>query len=1272
MKITQGLYHVNMMYSLRDHKTPAKGFALVVTLSLMILLTVIAVGLLTLSTISLRSAAQGSSMAEARANARLALMVALGELQKEMGPDMRISSESALLDDTPNTEEINGVAQARWLGCYNSWGDWLNASYAPPGSSGPLKISDTYTTGREKMFRRWLLSLPEGMETKTTAPVSVFVANDPSWVDMVGNGSLGQTPKAGDATRAYLTSVGKTGKYAWWIGPENHKARIDKANNPRTLTASKWQESQGDTTEVGIGALDGFDKLDATSDLGTKLITHNTLRAAEIEQQDVEKHFFDLTAHSQGVLASVRTGHLKKDLSLLFEKDASSLPAPYKFNQGTDIREPSIRPMSKELADKKPKVSDPTTGEPIRHFASWTNMRHYYRMYRQPSDATLGGAAGTGGTGSVNWSGNSPWTDMACKISSVTAAGWKGENHYWRVPILAKITFIYSLQTEAINASNHIPYLVYTPVLTFWNPYNVELRIPNSTLRVAYGSYQCLPLGSRYYLGNTVNTLREGSAAPSNAQGFLESSGGGPIVFKPGEMKIFSPSRFGVDAPLIPGFNPLGISGGDRLDLGPVDPSTKKPSGVTFTQNPGLSLNLSHPASSFNINYGSTPGSFMVIQDWISNANRIPRMYQHDWFQKEQQFTPITNDPRPVPDAVGGIATVAGNIEKWIFDGVPLPIAYAQLVLKTSSDFDYFTIAASNPSPNNWRKDWRCRNWIQAPPQYFGSSTYLSEDTTTAHTQRMDSPYIMNFGPLSNLSEAVALVDPSKDTSKAVLGSGPNAVEQINRVSVSELPTAPLGSLAGFAGMRINPGWYDPAKLTWLKLGTLNGSSSSTIEASLYAADVKASSYQSGVTGPGIGNSFMHPILPRDDVYRSFDNSKSQDPVTRNKMKMTDPFQENNNLVFNDYWDHVFLLNDSLWDDYFVSSLADQTRGGQTVGESLEVNLQKLANGEELANSRLMPHLAGRSASEIKQEFLGTAGKPTDDGYLKAAARLMINGMFNVNSTSVSAWFSLFAGIRERQLVYRDDSGTLRKIDVPSGKRIAVARFDTEISDKEVDDPSDGVIMPDGSPGWSGVRFLDDNQVRKLAEECVKQVKLRGPFLNFAEFINRRLLDNDLGTMGALQSAIDYDDNSPDSQSINFRFKNDPDFLINTGDLGTNSYQTPQAAVGSRFAGIPGYVIQSDLLKPIANTLSVRDDTFRIRAYGESLAGGKVIARAWCETVVQRVPEYQDSSDGSDEASRVLDATGNFKDTTNLSTSNIRFGRKFRIESFRWLNASEI
>ena len=455
-------------------------------------------------------------------------------------------------------------------------------------------------------------------------------------------------------------------------------------------------------------------------------------------------------------------------------------------------------------------------------------------------------------------------------------------------------------------------------------------------------------------------------------------------------------------------------------------------------------------------------------------------------------------------------------------------------------------------------------------------------------------------------------------------------------------------------------------------MGGLGGQSSSTREASLYSAEVKAIAYQSGVTGPGIGNSFIHPVLPRTDIYRKLDNSKSQDPVWRNQMDASNPahqFQENDNRVFNDYWDHTLLLNDALWDDYFVSSLADQKRQDPEVGLDLSANLDRLVAGKEISNSRYIYHSAGKTAAETKNELQAA------EGYLKAAKHLMVDGMFNVNSTSVPAWRALFAGIRERSLVYRENNGALNKIAVPSGKRIAISRFDTEVSSEEVDDPETGVTMPDGWPGWSGVRFLDDAQLKKLAEECVKQVKLRGPFLNFSEFVNRRLSDDNLGLMGALQSAIDYDDANPEAGSINYLYKSDPGYRMRSSGLGANSFQTPEALDGSRFAGIPGYVIQSDLLKPIANTLSVRDDTFRIRAYGDSLdTAENVIARAWCEAIVQRIPEYSDESNAPEIPARSMSASGEFSDinASQLSATNRLFGRKFRIESFRWLNKDEI
>jgi hypothetical protein len=1219
-----------------------EGFALVITLSLMVLLTIVAVGLLSLSAISLRGSSQQDAKAQARANARLALVIALGELQKEMGPDMRVSAESALFDENPETEEMDGLAQSRWLASYNAWGDWLNASYTVPDSGDSLTISDTYNARRDKMFRRWLLSMPEDAERSINAPDTLSWSDRDSVV-LVGDGSLGKstTGKPDQVTRAWLTPIGQTGKHAWWISPENHKARIDKAAAPRGLSTDAWQTSQGDIAEVGVDGLDGFDVLNSDSTVGDKLITTQSLRPAEVAEDDLQKHFFDLTAHSKGVLASVRSGHLKKDLSLLFELGGSQLPVPYRFNPGRDIREPSIRPMSADLASKNPVI-------PNRHFASWTNMRHYYRMYRSRSDST---PTEQGVAGEITWKGGKPSTTFATSNSlNVADPAWDGSNHYWRAPILAKLTMIYSLVAKPAGGGKYQCLQYYSPVFTFWNPYNTELVVPTNQMSIACKAYRMWPTNLKFHL-NGVQRSTNGYAEAKNFNGRLVSGGGGDIIFGPGELKVFSmkstiesnASSTTLSVDLVPGFDPNAVAGDERvwkIGSGNSAISTFSPE-----EKPGVAYEFSCAQWGGGVNVGNTPGAVHIQSTYGSGAGGLPMTYSNDWLQRSPRVPDQTNTPITPPGA--------SNLAMWEFDGNPKIVAYTQMAIKGLFESDYPSI--------DWEKDWRSRNWIQAPPFYFGSGMYMSLDDTIAHTQRLDCPYIVNFGPTTafGVSKIVGQIGD-----KAFLGSGAPAYEQVTSAAMLELPTAPISSLAGFSNMRINPGWVKASQLApHLFAGGFSGNGSSVAKCSLYASESKRVAYQSGVTGPGIGNSFMHPMLPRTDVYRFIDNSKSQDVINRENPSITETVDTK---AYCDYWDHAFLLNDALWDDYFVSSLANQTRPSAGSAVSLAANIDRLVAGESISNSRYRFHDGGRSSSEVKSDLQAATG------YLKAAGHLMVDGSFNVNSTSVAAWYSLFAGIRERKAVFRDGSGSLSEISVPKG-HVAITRFETEVSDKEMEDAGQGVPMPDGSTGWSGVRFLSDTQLRKLAEECVKQVKRRGPFLNFSEFINRRLSNDELGLMGALQSAIDYDDRSPDSESINYRFKQAPGFMLSKAEMGRNSFSTPDAAEGSRLAGIPGYVIQSDLLKPIANTLTVRDDTFLIRAYGEVLdATGEVAARAWCEAVVQRLPEYQDPGNEADTPARVFNQDGSFADNPDLSPSNARFGRKFRIESFRWLNRDEV
>ncbi|MFN9027431.1 MAG: hypothetical protein ACK5VX_14680, partial [Akkermansiaceae bacterium] len=230
-----------------------------------------------------------------------------------------------------------------------------------------------------------------------------------------------------------------------------------------------------------------------------------------------------------------------------------------------------------------------------------------------------------------------------------------------------------------------------------------------------------------------------------------------------------------------------------------------------------------------------------------------------------------------------------------------------------------------------------------SPPYYFGNNLYISENDNIANTQRIDNPYVMNFGPMS-ASEMPKVV--GHIGSNAFLGSGSNPFEKVTAVSALELPTAPIASLASFSGMRINPGWVDPRSMN-SNLSIEGTGGNNTTRASLAFALAKTLAYQSGVTGPGIGNSFMHPMLPRTDIYQFFNNSVSADPANRSLPLAN--INYNDNKVFSDYWDHVFLLNDALWDDYFVSSLADQTRPGASAALSLSANLDRLVAGETLS-----------------------------------------------------------------------------------------------------------------------------------------------------------------------------------------------------------------------------------------------------------------------------------------------------------------------------------
>ena len=92
------------------------------------------------------------------------------------------------------------------------------------------------------------------------------------------------------------------------------------------------------------------------------------------------------------------------------------------------------------------------------------------------------------------------------------------------------------------------------------------------------------------------------------------------------------------------------------------------------------------------------------------------------------------------------------------------------------------------------------------------------------------------------------------------------------------------------------------------------------------------------------------------------------------------------------------------------------------------------------------------------------------------------------------------------------------------------------------------------------------------------------------------------------------------------------------------------------------WLTQGDLMTALAPVLAVRSDTFRIRTYGDAVnpVTGQIEGRAWVEAIAQRMPEYVNARQDATTAPADLDAV------------NQRYGRRFKLVSFQWLDPSDI
>lgn len=1166
-----------------------RGFALIVTLSLMILLMVIAVGLLSLSAISLRSASSEAAMTEARTSARLSLMLALNQLQMELGPDQRISTAADQLTATDKAGGGGTTPQANprvWTAVCDSW-------------KQPTGLIDPRPTPQ---FNRWLVSGTDTQQT-TFATATASSATD---IELVGKGTLGSSATKGFVSVPFIdckTTAAGSARLAWWVGDQGVKAAIStpQAVNPgsdRALVRAGLQGAPRNAVQLAkAGATAPFASLTANDPKLAKVTDWQQAGFLANAPKDPAPLFHDLVSDSYGLLINVRSGGFRKDLSMYLETAApptTGFPPPLVGN-GALYQVAGL--------------------DGIRIGELWS----YYNLYKQLKTASVTFTTG-GTTGGVN----NPYLQAE---GNVTAA--KADNFfYYKRPAIVSYKALFSFYAKPGANPKQLCFVV-DPVITFWNPYDVPI-----SLFPAYESIRFIKIP--YQINNLKMTVNGNTSVIGNIRlgGLDKSSFGGqfaanyvtlrsgqttPVILKPGEVLLFAqpPLTLPQQADASGGVTTVNGKAGYNFGGG-VYYAVKNSSNATVTIPAAAAASTSQQV---NLTFDSITPTADVAAQGVANPSPVSVNHCETYLFEDRKQTsgPFMGSPSL---GIGGVfvdfwrgQAPYTSVKSSRFTANEKPNAF-----KTAAGGSVM-IDAMATATNDLKKpflyysyDAKTEEDSLRPGQFLSRlnpSTSLVDFGDLSETELAAQPFEIRIE--SNTSSALnSVIDQDPSSGRGYFGGGTTGNYGSTFVTTHSVAREPLVSLAALQNSMANGfNCEKPADAPSYGVSPANDYSNMTIRMPMLPQIAHA-----------IGNSLAPAVLPMG--------------ATEGSLSAGRPLA-----------DHSYLANKALWDDWFFSGIAPRDTGVNPTGPSQK----DLASGffnrmqdtpVKLPTARYQPNIGSEtSTSVVNRLFSGMA--PKAEATTLLASLLQVEGMFNVNSTSVEAWKAVLGGLKGHAVVVRDQNGqesVISSTDVPVTGLLAPTAGTANGANVDVKDTNQ----------WTGRRSLTDTEIQSLAEKLVEEVRKRGPFLSLADFVNRRPgTDPVLARAGAVQSAIDaaglnkgYDSRKVGTASTGIAF--------------------PEAETGSPAAqGAPGIVKQGDVLTPIAPILSARSDSFVIRGYGEKKdASGKVLARAWCEAVVERGKDFVDPSNPPE------------TDSTSLNAINKIFGRRFNIRSFRWLNSSEI
>ena len=445
-------------------RQPAAGFALVFTMVITALLVVLVLAILSLATSSSRSERHRLAKVEAQGNARLALALAIGQLQSATGPDQAITAPAGHVHDAATQATL----QPHLTGVWRSWR--LNPNLSSPATEYPKKAAQ---------FREWLVSAPAITEARRFAyPTETLPAGANQSVTLVGKPNPAQalpdrypdnpaTPE--NETKIFnpapevivrplaLKAGERVSNLAWASFDESGKAAIHREDRVPTELSGELAKRAAPARPRADTLAPALAPLAATRNINTLPTAELPLPAAEARQ--IRGRMHDFTTDSAGLLANVTEGGLKTDLTTLFES-----PAPVTPDASASPCDPAF------LNDGTPR---------------WDYLRDLYRQYKR----------------TINKLSTGEPAMPLIPAETAPDSGFRNAPPQHRLlPVISKLQIVFSVVSHRAHIADHVglvnnltggqndafakPHFGFEPVVTLYNPYDVAISLKKLRIRI--------------------------------------------------------------------------------------------------------------------------------------------------------------------------------------------------------------------------------------------------------------------------------------------------------------------------------------------------------------------------------------------------------------------------------------------------------------------------------------------------------------------------------------------------------------------------------------------------------------------------------------------------------------------------------------------------------------------------------------------------------------------------------------------------------------------